>query len=129
MAENTFKKEVNKEPNKENKRVKNNIFSTIITFIGNILNGYFLTAKKLRKHLPFIFFMVLLAALNISNIISVERKHRQKLNIEKELSKLRAKHSFYSGQVAKNIKPSIITEKLKHRGIKEPNEPIIKIKK
>ncbi len=124
MPENTIKK--NKENEITDKKRSTNF---ILRFILYIVGGNILTNKKTLKLLPFILFIVLLATLNISNIISVEKKHRKKTNMEKELSKLRAEHSFHSEQVAKNIKPSIITEKLKRFEIKEPNEPIIKIKK
>ena len=120
MAENKFKK--SDEKRKEGKKRSPNI-------IMKVLDGSFMTNEWTRKQLPFIFFIVFLAVLNIANIISVEKKHRQKKILEKELSVLRAKYSFYSEKAAQNIKPSIISEKLNKYGIKNSSIPEIKIKK
>ena len=120
MGENKFKEKVKKE--KGQKKKSSN-------FILRILDGSFMTNKWTQKQLPFILFLVLLAVLNIENIISVEKKQRQKKILEKELSVLRAQHSYYSGRAARNIRPSVLAEKLSKFGIKDPSEPIIKIKK
>jgi len=120
MAENRFKKKDKSQ--KEGKKKSSNI-------IQRILDGSIMTNEWTRKQLSFILFLVLLAALNIANIISVEKKQRQKKSLEKELSVLRAKHSYYSGRVARSIKPTVLIEKLSKLGIKDPSEPIIKIKK
>jgi len=96
--------------------------------IVGIITGSIIQNTWVRKQLPFILFLFLLAVLNIANITSIERKQRKKINLESELSALRAEHSYYSGEVAKRIKPSIIREKLKKYGICDAVEPVIKIK-
>lgn len=120
MAENKLKKEAEK--GKEAKKRAPNI-------IMKVLDGSFMTNEWTRKQLPFIFFLVFLAVVNIANIISVEKKHRQKKILERELSVLRAKYSFYSEKAAQNFKPSILSEKLSKYGIKISSVPEIKIKK
>ena len=127
MGENKLKKKA--ENPKEGRKKPTNFIVRIFDFILKILNGSFMTNEWTRKQLPFILFLVLLAVINIANIISVERKQRQKTNIERELSRLRAEHSFYLGKVARSIKPSVVKEKLLKYDIKDPVEPVIKIKK
>ena len=111
----------NVDSTKDGKKKSSNIIFDIIT--GTIIQN-----KWVKKQLPFILFLFLLAVLNIANITSIERKQRRKINLEKELGVLRAEHSFYSGEVAKRIKPSIIHEKLKKYGICDTVKPVIKIK-
>jgi len=121
MGENRFKKEKTIKQKEGRKKFPN--------IIMRVLDGSIMTNKWSRRQLPFILFLVLLAALNITNIISVEKKQRQKKILEKELSILRAKHSYYSGRAARSIKPSVLAEKLSKYGLKDPSEPVIKIKK
>jgi len=99
------------------------------SFLLGIITGSIVNNKWVRKQMPFILFLVLLAVFNIANITSIERKQRKKIKLERELSALRAEHSFYSAEVAKRIKPSIVRERLKKYGIIDAIEPIIKIKK
>ena len=120
MTDNKYKKTETKEKKKKSKGL--NFFKTII-------DGSFMTNKWTRKQLPFIFFLVFMAALNIGNIIRIEKKQRIKESLQDELNVLKAELSYYSGKAAPNTKPSIIEKRLEELGIKNPNDPHIKIKK
>jgi len=119
MTENKFKAK----PQKEKPSTKRRGF-----IIMKLLDGSFMLDERVRKNLPFIFFLVFLAALNIANIYIVERKQRQIENLKKELSVLRAKHSFYAGKAAKNMKPSTFLLMHPDLPVKNSYEPVIKIK-
>jgi len=88
-------------------------------FIVNLLDGSFLINEWTKKQLPFIFYIVLLAAVYITNVVSAEKKHRKIINLEKEIVTLVAQLSIINSKLDDNKRYTVIADKLKSRDIKK----------
>jgi hypothetical protein len=93
----------------------------------SMLDGTFLSRAKFRRALPFIFFLMLLGVIYISNIFHVERTKRQIDNLEEELRELRYEYISSRSKLMYQSKPSEIATKLEQTGIHESTVPPRKI--
>jgi len=94
----------------------------------SIMDGTFLTKKKVTRALPFIFFLMFLGILYITNIFQVEKTKRQLDDLDEQLRELRYEYITSRSKLMKESKPSKISEKLVETGIKESTVPPQKIR-
>ena len=93
----------------------------------SMMDGTFLTKRSFRRAIPFIFFLVVLGILYITNIFRVERTKRQIDDLDEELKELRYEYISSRSRLMYESKPSAIALKLRETGIKETTDAPRKI--
>lgn len=94
-----------------------------IKSIGAILDGSFLTREYVIHLLPFIFFLVFIAMIYISNNYVAQERIRNIESLNKEIIELRNEHISVKSELMFYTKPSEISKQIKGTGIKEALEP------
>lgn len=97
--------------------------------IKGILDGSVLTIRSFVKHVPFIFFLVLLALLYIGNRYHAERVFRQLTTLKSEVRDMRAEEMMVASELMNLSKPSRVQDLVDKNGLglKEPVKPPYKI--
>ena len=93
----------------------------------SMLDGTFLTRKKVIRALPFILFLMLLGIVYITNIFQVERTKRQLDDLDEQLRELRYEYISSRSKLMFESKPSEVSSKLEDTGIRESLVPPKKI--
>lgn len=98
----------------------------IKTFMG----GSLLASEKVMKQMPFVFYLVLLAILMITNRYYSEKVIRQIETVQDSIMELKAESVTYETDLMRMNRPSEITEKVNESGLDliEPQEPPQKLK-
>jgi Bacteriodetes cell division protein (FtsL-like) len=94
----------------------------------SVLDGTFLTKKRVIRGLPFVLFLLVLGILYITNIFRVERTKRQLDNLEENLRELRYEYISSQSKLMFESKPSEVSQKLAETGIRESLVPPAKLK-
>lgn len=97
--------------------------------IKSLLGGNLLASEKVMKQLPFVFFLVLLGMLLISNRYWSEKTIRQMEAVQDSIKEFKAESITYETELMKMNRPTEISNKVKESGIDlvEPQEPARKI--
>ncbi len=100
------------------------------TSLKSFLGGSLLASEKVIRQMPFVFFLVLLAFLLITNRYYSEKVIRQIETYQSSIKELKAESVTYETELMRINRPSEITNKVKESGIDliEPQEPPRKIK-
>ena len=93
----------------------------------SVLDGTFLTKKRVVSGLPFVIFLLVLGILYITNIFRVEKNKRQLDDLEENLRELRYEYISSQSRLMFESKPSEVSQKLTETGIKESLVPPSKI--
>ena len=93
----------------------------------SVLDGTFLTKKRVVSGLPFVIFLLVLGILYITNIFRVEKTKRQLDDLEENLRELRYEYTSSQSRLMFESKPSEVSQKLTEAGIKESLVPPSKI--
>lgn len=93
----------------------------------SMLDGTFLTRKRVVNGLPFVLFLLVLGIVYISNIFRVEKTKRQLDDLEEALRELRYEYISSQSKLMFESKPSEVSQKLSETGIKESLVPPEKI--
>ena len=98
--------------------------------LKSLLGGNLLASEKVLKQMPFVFFLVFLSILLISNRYWSEKTIRKMETVQDSIKELRAESVTYETELMKMNRPSEIVEKVKRSGLDllEPTEPAKKIK-
>ena len=98
--------------------------------LKSLLGGNLLASEKVLKQMPFVFFLVFLSILLISNRYWSEKTIRKMETVQDSIKELRAESVTYETELMKMNRPSEIVEKVKASGLDllEPTEPAKKIK-
>jgi hypothetical protein len=99
------------------------IHFSVLKNIGSILDGSFLTREYAIRLLPFVFFLVFIAMLYISNNYVAQRRVRSIESLNKEIKELRNEHISVKSDLMFYTKPSEIAKRNEETGIKEALEP------
>ena len=94
----------------------------------SMLDGTFLTRKRVLGALPFVLFLLFLGILYISNIFKVEKTKRQLDDLEENLRELRYEYISSESKLMFESKPSEVSQKLAETGIRESLVAPVKIR-
>lgn len=94
-----------------------------------LIDGTLLTRKFVVRQLPFIFFLVFLGLVYISNRYHAERTRNKIFTLKNELKELRSEALYTSSELMKLGRQTEVARELKEKGLdlKEPVEPPKKI--
>ena len=108
---------------------KNNEKQGLGSRLKSLLGGNLLASEKVMKQLPFVFFLVLLGMLLISNRYWSEKTIRQMEAVQDSIKELKAESITYETELMKMNRPTEITKKVQESGLDlvEPKEPARKI--
>jgi cell division protein FtsL len=97
--------------------------------LKSLLGGSLLASEKVVKQMPFVFFLVFLGILLISNRYWSEKTIRKMEAAQDSIKELRAESVTYETELMKMNRPSEIVAKVKSSGLDllEPAEPARKI--
>ena len=100
------------------------------TSIKSFLGGNLLASEKVMKQMPFVFFLVLLGILMITNRYCSEKTIREIETIQDSLKELKAESVTFETELMHINRPSEVTNRVKQSGLdlKESEEPARKIK-
>ncbi len=114
-----------KDTNKQQKKVKSG--NVAAKSLRSLLGGYFLTKERTVKHLPFLFFLALLAIIYIGNSYYAEKNIRHIERTQKKLKELRYEYITTKSKLMHSSRQSMIAKSLTKKGIKESTVPPEKI--
>lgn len=97
--------------------------------LRGVIDGSLLTRKKVLKQLPFVFFMVFLMLIYISNRYHAESLRKKSEEFRNEINELRSQAVFVSSELMKLSRQTEVAEEVKKKGLdlKESTEPPKKI--
>lgn len=105
----------------QDEKVKSSKFFT--EFIG----GGVLSRETVLRQFPFILYVVLLAILLISNTFAAEDMARDIAKKRQVLGDKHVEYIYIKSKITELTKQSVLSERLKNKGIKESVEPLKKI--
>ncbi|GAB4300189.1 MAG: hypothetical protein Kow0068_23510 [Marinilabiliales bacterium] len=93
--------------------------------VRHIIDGTLLTKESVVKQIPFIFFLIFLAMIYISNSYNAEKVVRETNKLQKELKELRSEQLGISSELMYISKQSEVLKLIKEKNIdlKEAKEP------
>ena len=97
--------------------------------LKSLLGGSLLASDKVLKQMPFVFFLVFLGILLITNRYWSEKTIRKMEMVQDSIKELRAESVTYETDLMKMNRPSEIVDKVKASGLglEEPTEPARKL--
>ena len=90
----------------------------LIMWTRNVLTGDILSKSEVKRHYPYVAFLLVLALLYITHIFSVQELHREHASLTKEVKDLRAKSLTMTSYRMQATRYSNIIKTLKERGSK-----------
>ncbi len=113
-------------PDKENLNVKksNNFF---IRYIRPILDGSIISRERTERNFPFIFYIILLIILFISNTFHAQDTQRKINHTKEEVKVLRIKSIYMKSRLMESTRPTKMADLVKGMGLKESEVPPQKI--
>jgi len=98
--------------------------------LKSLLGGSLLASEKVMKQMPFVFFLVFLSILLISNRYWSEKTVREIEAVQDTIKELRAESVTWETELMKMNRPSEIVNKVKTSGLDlvEPDQPARKLK-
>jgi cell division protein FtsL len=98
--------------------------------LRSVLGGSLLASEKVLKHLPFVFFLVFLGILLITNRYWAQRTIRQMEAVQDSIKELKAEAVTLETELMKINRPSEIAKRVKESGLEllEPQLPARKLK-
>lgn len=97
--------------------------------LRGIIDGTLLTRKKVRNQLPFVFFLVFLGLIYISNSYHAESLKKKRDVFREEINELRSQAIYVSSELMKLSRQTEVAEEVQKNGLalKESTEPPKKI--
>ena len=115
---------MNKVKNKEDKRQpkvdKKNFF---FLYIRPILDGSIISRENTVRNFPFIFYIILLIILFISNTFRAQDTQRRINQTTKEVHTLRIKSIYMKSQLMESTRPTKMAKMVKKLGLQESSVP------
>lgn len=105
--------------------------SHFVEALMSFLSGNILSTNEVRKTYPYLLFVAFLAFLYIGNIFSMQRLHRQRSILTREVRELRTKSMTMASQLMQETRQSNIIDEIQKRGLPlreslQPNKVIPK---
>ncbi|MGE4585853.1 MAG: FtsL-like putative cell division protein [Mangrovibacterium sp.] len=98
--------------------------------LRSFLGGNLLASEKMLRHLPLVFFLVILGILLITNRYWAQRTIRQIEAVQDSIKELKAESVTYETELMRMCRPSEIAERVRESGLnlQELQEPPRKLK-
>ena len=96
--------------------------------VMNVLGGSFLVRKRFTRQFPFIVYVTLLLMVLITNTYIAEDCNRALAKTTKQLNDLHVEYIQLKSDIMQASKQSVLSKKLASTGIKEPLDPIKRIR-
>lgn len=90
----------------------------VIMWSTNVISGDILSKSEVKRHYPYVVFLLILAMLYITHIFSVQRLHREHSRLTAEVKNLRAKSLTITSYRMQATRQSSIVKMLKDKGSK-----------
>jgi len=131
-SSNILKEEPAKEALSPKKREKKKSIFPVKTvsvpvILHSIMDGTILTKKNLVKHLPFFFYIFLLAIIYIANTFQSQKKAIAISNLKKEINELKYEQITTQSKLMYLSRQSEVVKKIQTSGLKEATIPPYKI--
>ena len=97
------------------------------TPVQALLNGSFLTRRRVISLLPYLLFLTFLAVIYISNVYYGERLQRESDRIQRELKEDRYEYITTKSRLMFQSKQSEVARNLDDSGVKESTVPPVKV--
>lgn len=107
------------------KEKSNNFF---FRYIRPILDGSILSREKTEKNFPFVFYIILLIILFISNTFRAQDTQRRIDSTKEEVKAYRIKSIYMKSLLMESTRPTKMAELVKEMGLKESEVPPRKIR-
>jgi len=107
------------------KEKSNNFF---FRYIRPILDGSILSREKTEKNFPFIFYIILLIILFISNTFRAQDTQRRIDSTKEEVKAYRIKSIYMKSLLMESTRPTKMADLVKEMGLKESEVPPRKIR-
>jgi len=105
---------------KDKKIKKKNFF---IKYVKPILDGRFISRENTVRNFPFIFYVIILIILFISNTFRAHDTQRRINNTKEEVKTLKIKSIYMKSQLMESTRPTKMAKMVKKLGLKEPKTP------
>jgi len=115
-----------KHPEKGNRNVEKS-HNFFIRYIRPILDGSFISRERTEKNFPFIFYVLLLIILFISNTFHAQNTQREIEHTKEAVKVMRIKSIYMKSQLMESTRPTKMAELVKSLGLKESEVPPQKI--
>ena len=112
---------------RNNKKTKTRKKGVLAKGLSSVFSGTFLTNEKTIRHLPFIFFLALIAILYIANGYYADDKIREVNKIGNQLKELRSEYISTKSELMFASKQSEVAKAAEELGLREPVVPPTKI--
>lgn len=103
---------------------KNNFF---FRYVRPLLDGSIFSREKAEKNFPFIFYVILLIILFISNTFRAQDTQRQINHTKEEVKAMRIKSIYMKSLLMESTRPTKMAELVKGMGLEESEVPPRKI--
>ena len=87
-----------------------------IVWTKNVLTGDILSKSEVKRHYPYVVFLLVLALLYITHVFSVQELHREHSRLTKEVKDLRAKSLTMTSYRMQSTRYSNIIKRLNDKG-------------
>ena len=112
-------------PEKSTQRKKSKSF--LFRYVRPILDGSIISRENTKKDFPFIFFIIFILIIFISNTFSAQHTQREINKTKEEVQVLRIKSIYMKSLLMESTRPTRMAELVKDMGLKESEVPPQKI--
>lgn len=113
------------EPKIKKEKKRSNFF---FRYVRPFLDGSIFSREKTEKNFPFIFYIILLIILFISNTFRAHDTQRQINNTKEEVKAIRIKSIYMKSLLMESTRPTKMADLVKGMGLEESEVPPRKIK-
>lgn len=118
---------MNKEKDIKESSTKKNSNNFFIRYIRPILDGSILSREKTEKNFPFIFYVIILIILFISNTFRAQDTQRRINSTKEEVKAYRIKSIYMKSLLMESTRPTKMADLVEDMGLKESEVPPQKI--
>ena len=108
---------------RQNKKAKSFLFR----YVRPILDGSIISRERTEKDFPFIFFVIFILIIFISNTFIAQNTQREINKTKKEVQVLRIKSIYMKSLLMESTRPTKMADLVKTMGLKESEVPPQKI--
>ena len=111
----------------KDKRQSGKAKSFLFRYVRPILDGSIISRERTEKDFPFIFFIILILIIFISNTFIAQNTQREINKTKQEVQVLRIKSIYMKSLLMESTRPTKMAELVKNMGLKESEVPPQKI--
>ena len=111
----------------KDKRQSRKTKSFLFRYVRPILDGSIISRERTEKDFPFIFFIIFILIIFISNTFRAQNTQREINKTKQEVQVLRIKSIYTKSLLMESTRPTKMAELVKNMGLKESEVPPRKI--